>query len=207
MSVVSLWKHVPVGSTAERLRTNQPLGAGQLQQLAANGTVAVRENSLRTLWEGVGGEVWRDLRSADNVLDFPWDADADGVLVYPALRFRVRRYGERETWPVLVAQMRGRAPSGHAIGLVVHVQPAPGYPDLLTGVHASDTITATTVTSVEVQVPLVATALGRYAIDADGPAESGTVDELVAYLGVWCTSGSSGTKGLVGNISLYLAQP
>mgnify|MGYP006921734774 CR=1 FL=1 len=130
-----------------------------------------------------------------------------GAQRHPALRFRVRRHGEREAWPVLVAQMRGRAPSGEALGLVVQVQPAPGYPDLLTGVHASDTITATTVTSVEVQVPLVATALGRYAVDVDTPAESGTVDELVAYLGVWCTSNSSGTKALVGNISLYLAQP
>ena len=207
MSVVSLWKHVPVGSTAERLRTNQPLGAGQLQQLAANGTVAARENSLRTLWEGTGGEVWRSLDVPGDVTTFPWDRDRDGVLVYPAIRLRVRRHGEREAWPVLVAQMRGRAPSGEELGLVVQVQPAPGYPDLLTGVHASDTITATTVTSVEVQVPLVATALGRYAVDVDTPAESGTVDELVAYLGVWCTSNSSGTKALVGNISLYLAQP
>lgn len=207
---VAIWKHVPVSSGDERLRADQPLGAGQLQQLAANGTQAARENSLRTLWQGTGAEVWRDLDVPGDVTTFPWDRDTDGVMVVPALRFRVRRYGERDVWPVLVAKMRGRAPSSHELGLLVHVAPAVGYPSLLVGVHGSATTSSTTLTTIEVQVELTPEALGAYAVSRDTPSpsgERGTSAEAVVYLGAWCTSGSSATKGLAGALSLYLAQP
>lgn len=207
---VALWKHLPVASGDERLRADQPLGAGQLQQLVSNGTLAVRENSLRTLWNGIGGEVWRDLGVPGDVTTFPWDQDADGVLVIPALRCRVRRHGERDVWPVVVVKMRGRAPSGDELGLLVHVAPSVGYPNLLTGLHASATTSSTTLTTVEVQVQLEPDALGAYDVARDAPSptgERGTCAEAVIYLGAWCTSGSSSTKGLVGNFSVYLAQP
>lgn len=210
MNPVSLWKHVPLLASTERLRAAQPLGAGALQQLAANGTAAVRENSLRTLWNGACGEVWRDLDVPGDVSTFPWDRDSDGVVVIPALRFRVRRFGEKDAWPVLLAKLRCRTPSGTTLGVLLHVAPSVGYPNLAQGLHASETTTSTTLTTLEVELPLEASALGRYAVDEDTPAptgEHGTVDELVAYVGVWCSSGASATKGLAGALSLYLAQP
>lgn len=197
--------HLPTGSTTERLRADQPLGADVLQTLASNATLLCREGALRTLWESAGGEVWSTIPLGDVTL-FPWDTTAgDGIFTAFCGRFRLRTHGERADYPTLRLHARGRAPSGNALGVVLWQMPSPGYPSDIAGAYASGTITATTVDDLEIDLPVDPRKLGSFAVE--DPNERGELVEVSVYVGAWCTSDDDASKALLANLTLYQVEP
>lgn len=197
--------HLPTGAGAERLRTDQPLGADVLATLASNGTILCREGALRTLWESPGGEVWADIPGGAEPDVFPWDTVAsDGIFTAFCGVFRVRTIGELATWPLVHLAARGRAPSGDQLGVVLSVMPTATYP-MGPGTFVWQLTSSTTITDIELSFPLTSPALGAFEVTV--PDERGTVREFAAYVGAWCTSDSDAAKALLANVTLYLLDP
>lgn len=204
-TTIERYIHLPTADATERLRADEPLGAGVLQTLASNGTVLCREGSLRTLWESPGTEVWSAIPGDDPAL-FPWDDTAsDGVFVAFAGRFRVRLYGETSTPPKLILHARGRAPTGDELGVVLWQMPAPGYPSDAVGAFAEARTSSTTIDDVVASLDLDLSKLGAFAVEPVD--ERGALIEVAVYVGAWCTSDDTAAKALLSSAVLYLDKP
>lgn len=201
-TTVGRYLKLPSGAS-ERLGTDAPLSSSDLAILSSNATVLCREGSLRPLWECAGDEVWTDCTTTDDPTTFPWDTS--GVFTRFAGRHRVRQYGDTSSWPLLRVRARGRAPSTFTLGVVVVVQPSAAYPDVAAPRYCVARTTSTTVASFDATLALDSTMIA--AEDFTATNEAGRFADFVAWVGAYCTSNSSGTKGLLSDVVLYLDTP
>lgn len=213
ITTIGRWVRLPTALGADdRLRADQPLGAGTLQIIGSNATLACRENNLRTLWERGPVDVWADLPISDFPESFNWSGlAADGVLAQFAGIHRVRRHGETATFPGLRLTVRATAPSGEIVGVVLLVAPAHGDPAMVAGHYATATTTSTSVVTLSLDIGLTPELVGALSVSpatfAGLVPEAGEHPAFAAYVGAWCTSNSSMVKASLGAMTLYLMEP
>lgn len=209
-----LWLPTP-GGGLDHLRANQPGSSGLFQILSSNATHLARENGLRVLWEDRGGEFWEDLDDGGTGNDptyLRWeDLDADGVYARYAGTFRVRLWGETASLPRIELRARAAAPSTYTVGVALLVT-TPGASPLsrTVGGYAVATTTSTSITDLAVSLtayPL--THLEGVGRDPSTRAveERGDYTNVALWVGAWCTSGSSGSKGQLYGPTVFLRPP
>lgn len=211
------WVRLPTALGADdRLRADQPGGAGALQILSSNATLAARENGLRTLWERGPCDVWTDLPNVPGFpareLLFTWNGSlSDGILAQFCGLHRVRPYGETADYPRLRLTARASAPSGETVGLILLVSGVHSDPVMEGGRYTTATTTSTTPTQLDLTLALTPELVGSLSVSPaqlDGTIpEAGDHPTIAAYVGAWCTSNSSMTKATIGAITLYLLEP
>lgn len=204
----------PLGA-ADPLRADQPLGAGVVQIIASNATSVCRQDSMRTLWEHPGGDVWADLAIPGLVETFRWQNTlALGTLACFAGLHTVRFYGERSVLPSLTVRARVSSATAATTGVVMLVRPSYGDPSVTYG-SATDTTTSTSPTTIKATLQLLQSMTGERSLSpspgsstpATEPTESGDVREVAVFVGFWCTSNSSGNKAAVHSLTLSLFDP
>jgi len=211
LTTIGRWLDLP----AARFQADKPLGSGLVQIVGSNAELAARENNLRTLWEHPGSSnIYADL-PLGGVPFFDWDTDASaGRFTAFCGVHRVRPHGSSGLWPKLVLRARGLAPSTYTLGLILVALPAPGLPSVSAGLYDTITTTATSLTDLTLSLSLDSSRVGQTPIRPRlGHGAITTVDEageapsVALYLGAWCTSGGSGSKAELHEITLYLAPP
>lgn len=215
ITTIGRWINTPTPSGAsDPLRADESLDAGTLQILASNCTHAARENNLRTLYEWPGTDALYNGLPGDEPANFPWDqGTSDGRVVLFAGTHRVRLYGETATPPKLRLRARGLASSPYALGVLLVAMPLSGRPELRGGNFVHLTTSSTSLAALSGTVVLSAEMLGTMPLAPVGgtaggdPDESGTTTRLALYVGIYHTSGSSGSKGQVSGLTIYLESP
>lgn len=209
-TTIGRWIDLPAsGSGADRFAADEPGGAGLFQIASSNATLAARENGLRSLWEDRGSElIWDGLGVVGDATTFLWSAeDTVGVWARYAGAFRVRLWGESARMPRLHLAARALAPSPSTTGLLLAIT-APGQaPSMRAGTWASTTTTSTTPADLEVVLSLAPELVSREGITLGAGDESGELPLLGVWVGAWCTSGTSASKGAVYAPSLFLREP
>lgn len=200
---------------AARAAKNQPLGAGHMQMMASNATLAARENEIRPLWEHPGSSnVYADL-PLGGVPFFDWDTEetAGRFTAFCGVH-RARRYGETIKYPRLELRLRGLAPSTFQLGVILVAMPGPGQPSAGTGLYTTLTTGSTSLTPMKLTLDLAPLAMGSSLIaprTGTGTIttlpESGRVPSVAVYVGAWCTSGGSGAKAEMRGMTLFLREP
>lgn len=209
------------GGADDRLRADQPLGAGTMQILASNAALLSRANSLRTLWEHPGEDniagtlgfgASAGITTRPDLFD--WDADpysGTGVMVYFAGLHRIRQYGEMGLWPKVTLSARLAAGGASTAGLILCARPSMGrpQPDDLYGTASA---TGPTLASVSINLQVTAASVGsrvvapldETTVPSPPPHESGRETVMAFYIGVW-TNGAG--KANARSLSLYLTAP
>lgn len=209
-TTIGRWIELPTsGGIADRFGADEPGGSGLFQIAASNATLASRENGLRSLWEARGSDlVWDGLGVTGDVTTFLWSAeDTDGVWARYAGAWRVRLHGETARAPRLHLAVRALAPSPSTTGIVLAVS-APGQaPSMRSGTWASATTTSTTPADLSVVLALTPDLFVPEGITLGAGDESGQHTLVAVWVGAWCTSGSSASKGAVYAPSLFLREP
>jgi hypothetical protein len=207
-TTIGQWVHLPAsGGASDRVRADQPGGAGWLQLAASNGTHAARELGLRTLWEDPGSAlVYADLAATGAPSTLRWhDEETSGVYVRLCGTYRVRLYGETVTVPRVHLACRALAPAGYETGVALLVQQVPGAPECLGAALGTTSTTSTSATALSVTLSLTPLSLGRAEVETDD--EHGDLPTVTIYVGAWCTSGSSLSKGAVYGLTVSLLDP
>ena len=214
------WIALPTaGGASDRARANQPADGALMQVLASNATLACRENGLRTLWERGPAEVYLNTPAPypDQPGWFPWSInDPAGYLIEYAGVHRVRKWGETQSAPRIVLATRGMVSSAlYDLVVSLYVIPLSGFPTTTT-LYATARTHATTMTDMEAVftlTPEVLSAGARNEVPAPGVSppvpvtESGPDASVALYVGGYCTSNSSSSKGNIGGLTIYLEEP
>lgn len=221
-TTTGFWRHLPTPLGADdRLALDAPLGAGTLQTIASNATHAARQNNLGTLWEHPGGDVFATMDGSDPADDLAWwrtDVADGGFIGGAFVRYcgahRIRPWGETTSYPSIELRARMSAPSGYGTGIVLVARPAiarPSSGDL----HTSTTTISTTPVDVSLSLASerIRAALGSQSVacrtpgDATLPTETGDLPIVHLWVGAWCTSNSSGSKGNLSGLTIFLKAP
>lgn len=182
---------------------------GVAQILASNATHLSRVNSLRSLNERPGGQVWKDLPTAGVVSSFPWDEEVtNGRISWFGGRHLFQPYGETGNAPKLVVKALLQAPTGENVTMLVTASSEAGYPGMGAWSWSAST-TSTSPVAVDVEIDLsgltqprpIAPMTGNPLVVGD---EQGQSLEFYFWVGFYSSSDSSLNKGSVHSISAFL---
>lgn len=206
-----IWLPTP-GSGAERLAANRSGCAGTFQVLCSNGTLAARENSLRTLWEDRGSEsIYFDLLSSLDPASVIWGAeDASGAYVRYAGIHRVRPWGESGRLPRIELRARGAAPVGQTLGVMLAVCAPEAPPDAISGQYAYTTTTSATIVDLAATVehyPVTRRESAPRDVSTRAVLERGGAPYVALWVAAWCTSGSDAAKAALYGLTVSLRPP
>lgn len=209
------WRHLPTALGADdRLELDSALGSDVLQTITSNATHAARQNELGTLWEHPGSDVWETLLpgvTGPNAINWSGE-DSAGVFVRYCGAWRLRRYGETDTWPTIELRARIVAPATYTTGIILVARRERGRPTNADP-YDSATTTSTSLTDVSLSITPRLDLIGREdfacrpAGSTDIPVESGTLPLVHLYVGAWCTSDSGAAKGSFSGITVFLGPP
>ena len=210
--VVAPWIDLPTsGGAADRLRADQPGGAGVLQIAASNATLAARENGMRTLWESYGSSSVYTTTDPTAWTDTDWGReDSAGWYVRCAGVHRLRTYGEQSRLPRVELRCRALAPSTYTTGVLLLLAPRLDQPALTPGLYGTATTTSTSLTALRVTLTPELSVLGTRSCSlsgASGVEEQGQVTEVAVWVAAWCTSASSLAKGALYGVTVFLREP
>lgn len=200
--------------STDRVAPDAPLGAGLVQIIGSNATLAARENNLRMLWEHPGSaNIYADLPGG-GVDFFDWDTEStSGRFTAYCGYHRIRRHGETLGWPQLELRGSALAPATFELGILLVAMPAPGQPDTR-ATYGVRRLTNTSLATFKLTVPLTSVGMGSMHVAPRAGTgtlitldEDGTVPAQAIYLGAWCTSGSGGGKAEMRGLTLYLVEP
>ena len=222
-TTIDRYIHLPAaGSASDRFRPGQPLSAGSTQILCSNIELLRRENSLCTWWEhpgqsNISGTLGFGVNEGAGTRpdEFPWDddpADTNAAWVAIVGPRRVRPYGSTGLLPRLRLSGYASCGSPSTAGVILVARQGFGRPTSADP-FAHTTVTSSSLAAFDCVIDLQPGALSTRHVapldertsPAPPPAESGTLTEIVAYIGVYTTS--AGNKAAVRGLSLYLDVP